>query len=525
MTISNEPTYHILRAGITGGLSNVMHRVNIKGETHINHFRYSRTTKTVISEDNEHVMTHVCGTDFNSLYPSSFSSIVNPNIAYTGGRMYMPGRLLSFKEYVPGFNDDEALRIILNKNRFTEDADLFVAEVIGHIDEKYINEFINFPPIFRNIDITTNEQTIGSFMYDYLKRNNFPVDKKERKLTQLMEITEYTAFSSYYLWFLVDRCHFVIDGVKSLQIYSKHTAFNNFVTSFMNERIEAMKDHNKGREMFCKTSLNGSYGYDGKNTEKYTKSILKDRDHTFVSQLYPNFVDTRKIGKDLYILTYNPKSYRCDTCLQEAFFTLDNAKYWYLNFIYNFMYRCLDMDRIHFIEGDTDSAYWAIAGDPDDDFHQQFKHVIRDDEFYDAHVYEWFPDPNKDVFDEKKLLGLAIEKEGENCIALAPKCYTIFNNDNTTKSLKLKGVSLKKNKIVSSDYRKSMDAPIQGKNINLQFKGTNMSKITIVKNALTACHTKMYVLENHSCCPLGFKHYAMMECYPMFHSEPTTFVA
>ena len=68
-----------------------------------------------------------------------------------------------------------------------------------------------------------------------------------------MEITEYTAFSSYYLWFLVDRCHFVIDGVKSLQIYSKHTAFNNFVTSFMNERIEAMKEHNKGKEMFCKT--------------------------------------------------------------------------------------------------------------------------------------------------------------------------------------------------------------------------------------------------------------------------------
>ena len=125
---------------------------------------------------------------------------------------------------------------------------------------------------------------------------------------------------------------------------------------------------------------------------------------------------------------------------------------------------------------------------------------------------------SKDVFDEKKLLGLAIEKEGENCIALAPKCYTIFNNNNTTKSLKLKGVSLKKNKIVSSDYRKSMDAPIQGKNINLQFKGKNMTKITIVKNALTAC-------ENHSCCPLGFQNYAMTACYPMFQASPTSSVA
>ena len=46
----------------------------------------------------------------------------------------------------------------------------------------------------------------------------------------------------------------------------------------------------------------------------------------------------------------DPKTYKCDTCLQEAVFTLDNAKFWYLNFVYNFMYKCLDMDKIHFIE-------------------------------------------------------------------------------------------------------------------------------------------------------------------------------
>jgi hypothetical protein len=30
------------------------------------------------------------------------------------------------------------------------------------------------------------------------------------------------------------------------------------------------------------------------------------------------------------------------------------------------------MNRLHFIEGDTDSAYWAIAGNPDEDYHQKF---------------------------------------------------------------------------------------------------------------------------------------------------------
>ena len=104
-------------------------------------------------------------------------------------------------------------------------------------------------------------------------------------------------------------------------------------------------------------------------------------------------------------------------------------------------------------------------------------------------------------YDEKKILGLAIEKEGENCIALCSKCYTIWNNDGTTKSLKLKGVSLKKNKIVSSDYEKALEAPIKGKNINLQLKNNEMTKITINKNALSAVNTKMIVLANQCCCP------------------------
>ena len=74
------------------------------------------------------------------------------------------------------------------------------------------------------------------------------------------------------------------------------------------------------------------------------------------------------------------------------------------------MYKCLDMDKIHFIEGDTDSAYWAISGNPDYDYHQQFKYVIKDHEFYNNHVYEWFPNPNKGIIDEKKILLYNLKK-------------------------------------------------------------------------------------------------------------------
>jgi hypothetical protein len=36
-------------------------------------------------------MTHVCGYDFNSLYPSVMSGIPHDFIKYTGHRIYMPG--------------------------------------------------------------------------------------------------------------------------------------------------------------------------------------------------------------------------------------------------------------------------------------------------------------------------------------------------------------------------------------------------------------------------------------------------
>jgi hypothetical protein len=153
---------------------------------------------------------------------------------------------------------------------------------------------------------------------------------------------------------------------------------------------------------------------------------------------------------------------------------------------------------MHFVEGDTDSAYWAVSGDTNDDYKQGFSHVIKDKNFYNEHVYDWLPNPEKDIYDEKKLLGLAIENQDENCIALAPKCYCLFPNQNITK---MKGVKKSLNKMTTQDYQTAITKPIIGKNINLQMKNNVMSKIAIRKNALTGVHTKAIVLENHSCAP------------------------
>ncbi|KAI5548200.1 DNA/RNA polymerase superfamily [Trichomonas vaginalis G3] len=236
------------------------------------------------------------------------------------------------------------------------------------------------------------------------------------------------------------------------------------------------------------------------------------------------FKNIREIGEDTYQVMLKDRFYRCDTCLQEAFFTLDNAKYWYLVFIYDFMYKCMDVNRFHFIEGDTDSSYWAIAGDPNLPNTQAFQAIVTDKKFYDKNIYKFAPfdffcfnekfkpklkNKAEEKAHEKRLLGLAIEKQGDNMVALCPKCYTSFNgsidgSDFKKIAQKMKGVSLRQNKqLTPKNYLDIINDKVifDGQNINLQLKNGSMTRLTIGKTALTGAHTKAVCCENGCCMP------------------------
>ena len=177
-------------------------------------------------------------------------------------------------------------------------------------------------------------------MYNYMTNNDIKTDQKERKLTQLADTgtkfprsddpnDEYMSFSSYYLWILMDRFHFVIDDVKTLLVFDKNTCFNKFANTFMENRQKAELEGKKGKGLFCKISLNGSYGYDAMNTSNYTQSRIQNESRAQCSALSNKYRSMRQLGEDCYQVLSQEETYKCDTCLQEAFFTLDNAKYWY----------------------------------------------------------------------------------------------------------------------------------------------------------------------------------------------------
>jgi hypothetical protein len=126
-----------------------------------------------------------------------------------------------------------------------EKKELFIVVLKAHIPEDKFNcrtpgvvsdaaTVLNFPPIYLNIDIVTDEKTIGKTMYEYMRENGIPTDRHERKLTQMLNTNgESFVTSNYYLWFLLDNCYFKIEDIEEMFIFHKSTAFTNFTNEFM----------------------------------------------------------------------------------------------------------------------------------------------------------------------------------------------------------------------------------------------------------------------------------------------------
>jgi hypothetical protein len=132
----------------------------------------------IISKNTENITTYVCGVDFNSLYPSAYSSIKTNKIAYTDGKLLMFGGV---KLYT------------VDKNRIAQviqsREELFIVSVKRRIPEEWNNKFLEFLPIFRNLMVC-----------------------KQKKLMQLFStMGQLMTFNNYYLWYLMDFCHFIVE--------------------------------------------------------------------------------------------------------------------------------------------------------------------------------------------------------------------------------------------------------------------------------------------------------------------------
>jgi hypothetical protein len=191
--------------------------------------------------------------------------------------------------------------------------ELFVVTLKGGIPKLRWNEFINYAPIIRNIEIGNNMSKT-----------------KQKKLSQLMTTMGlYMSFSSYYLWYLIDRFGFVIDDVTEMSVFyiNENGLFTKFTIQLMEERMKAIEQKNDGYGTFCKNILNAAYGKDGMNQSKYSRLMIMDEDKAFFAQCLPEFKGSRALRDNKYLVEKNYKTYTVNTAIQEALFTLDNAKF------------------------------------------------------------------------------------------------------------------------------------------------------------------------------------------------------
>ncbi|KAA6380112.1 MAG: hypothetical protein EZS28_024362 [Streblomastix strix] len=218
--------------------------------------------------------------------------------------------------------------------------------------------------------------------------------KKDRKLTTLVDINgQYMVFNNYYFWLLIDL-GFIITDYKAIAVFEKNAAYEPFVRTMMNLRIQAIFA-GSSKEKFYKLIINASYGYDTLNTEKYGKIKMLDKADTFIAQHRTNHIGTRRISANTFAVQIKLKiaTYR---------------------------------KRFHFVLADTDSIYIAITGNPNKDCYQQFESIVTDKQFYDQHVYQYLLDPNNDIYDYNKKLGFGIENEGYELTLLGPNCYSMI---------------------------------------------------------------------------------------------------
>ncbi|GHU18664.1 hypothetical protein FACS189472_07320 [Alphaproteobacteria bacterium] len=582
-TIDSEKVYHLLRKFTTGGIANVHRKYTKVGETKITNLQFSNPDQedqeafgqAVFPVETKNVVTHIAAYDAMSLYPSSTCSKEHPLNPYTDHKMFMPARLIGYYNATDKPSVKSKIMDIINDR--TSKTTFFVTVKGAIKDVDAINNCINFPPIIRNKTIDINEETLGPTTMNQI--NNAKAEltklkeadkalkptkssakpsaipptikpanpsKSERKLTQMIDTNgEFIGFNNYLLWYLIDTHKFVIEDVEELALFTRTDCFEGWYKYMIDQRNEYIDAENTGGSNYIKMSMNSSYGFDMLNEEKYSHTKLVSKDKAWACIRRKNFTGMRQITNDLYFAAYKPRTYKCKTCLHCGVFTLDNSKFWLLNFIYNSVYKCVDRTKIMVIYCDTDCVTFAIAGDNTKPIDQGFSAIITDQEFWDANAPSVLPIHTS----IKRLLAFDVENIGDEMIALAPKNYILRrvqqygekkdipptqtdaykrNPDGSFKmgyKVGLKGVNKYRNAQINYDAFKGCYEsgtivmgqncgfhPLKAKSLNADAKtmipsSSNLRKDYVVvksevnKVALSGVHTKMVVMADGVCAP------------------------
>ena len=224
-------------------------------------------------------------------------------------------------------------------------------------------KFSNFPPIFKNIDVSRNY--IGEYMKTYAEENDL-LKQSQRMLISSFKLTNGTLITPLF--------NFYLDlGLQCTKIhrfvqYTPHKVFNSFVQSVVDARRAG--DENPLSGVVAETMKllgNSSYGYQIMDRSKHTmtKYLGDEKTHKAINNQF--FKRLNIVAKDLYEVELVKFTIEHREPIIVGFFILQYAKLRMLELYYNFFDEFCDVNKFEELEVDTDSLYLVLAEENLDD--------------------------------------------------------------------------------------------------------------------------------------------------------------
>ena len=226
------------------------------------------------------------------------------------------------------------------------------------VPEHLKSYFANFPPIFKNTNVSWND--IGDLKKEYAEKEGI-MSKPRRLLISSFHLINWTIITPLLLFYL----NMGLECTKNHQFvqYTPKKCFNSFVQSDVNARTWRQGDENPNSSVVAgKTKLlaKTSYGYQmmdrSRHTEtkylndKKTQSAIKNK-----LSKRPNFITDQLYEIELVKSEIEHRD--------PIFFILQHAQLRMLELYYNFLKKFCDTEKYEELEMDTDSLYLALSED------------------------------------------------------------------------------------------------------------------------------------------------------------------
>ena len=301
----------------------------------------------------------------------------------------------------------------------------------------------NFPPIFKNIDVSRND--IGEYMKTYAEENDL-LKQPQRMLISSFKLTNETLITPLF--------NFYLDlGLQCTKIHrfvqdTPHKVFNSFVQSVVDARRAG--DENPLSGVVAETMKllgNSFYGYQIMDRSKHTmtKYLGDEKTHKAIKNQFLKRLNI--VATDLYGVELVKSTIKHREPIIVGFFTLHYAKLRMLELYYNFFDEFCDVNKFEELEIDTDFLYLALSEEDLDDCILPSKRI------------EWIERQSKDCRDDfradaKKTTFLPVfavlnirnmTRENQDCsrrISDAPKCYACLVKPIAATIVKVKSISL-----------------------------------------------------------------------------------